>query len=317
LSTIDASLLRSAAAAAAGHQSHPGATLYLVATPIGNRADITLRALHVLGRADTVACEDTRVTAQLLAYYGLDKNLLALHAHNENEAAARVCERLAAGEAVVFVSDAGTPGVSDPGARLVAATVAAGHRVVPIPGASSALAALCVAGDVAAMAAGAGHGGFVFRGFLPAKGTERQTLLQAVADHPSTQVLFEAPHRIESLVAGLAGAAPARRLTLARELTKQFESVVTLPLAELPAWLAADPNRLRGEFVLVLHARPAEAVGDEDLPPEAQRCLAVLQRELPLKQAVALAAELTGAPRNILYQRALLLRDSQTHDERD
>jgi 16S rRNA (cytidine1402-2'-O)-methyltransferase len=168
LSTIDASLLRAAAAAAAGHQSHPGATLYLVATPIGNRADITLRALHVLGRADTVACEDTRVTAQLLSYYGLEgKALLAVHAHNENEAAIRVCERLAAGEAVAFVSDAGTPGVSDPGARLVLAAVAAGYRVVPIPGASSALAALSVAGDVQA-------DGFVFRGFLPAKGAERQ-----------------------------------------------------------------------------------------------------------------------------------------------
>lgn len=301
LSTIDASLLRAAAAAAAGHQSHPGATLYLVATPIGNRADITLRALHVLGRADTVACEDTRVTAQLLAHYGLDKPLLAVHAHNENEGAARVCERLAAGQAVVFVSDAGTPGVSDPGARLVAAAVAAGHRVVPIPGPSSALAAISVAGDVLAQ-------GFVFRGFLPAKGAERQAALQAVAADASAQVLFEAPHRIESLVAGLAAAAPTRVLTLARELTKQFETVATLPAEGAPAWLAADAHRLRGEFVLVVHARPAAAAATDELPAAAEHCLAVLQRELPLKQAVALAAEISGAPRNALYQRALLRR---------
>jgi 16S rRNA (cytidine1402-2'-O)-methyltransferase len=284
--TIDASLLRAAAAAAAGHQSHPGATLYLVATPIGNRADITLRALHVLGLAGTVACEDTRVTAQLLQHYGLEgKALLAVHAHNENEAAARVCERLAAGQAVAFVSDAGTPGVSDPGARLVAAAVAAGHRVVPIPGASSALAALSVAGDVAAEA-------FTFRGFLSAKGAQRQQQLQAVVADPQAQLLFEAPHRIEGLVAALAAAAGPRRL-------------------EQPAWLAADANRVRGEFVLVLHALPRAAAPDETLPPAAEHCLAVLVRELPLKQAVALAADISGAPRNALYQRALQLRDGE------
>ncbi|MEN9630332.1 MAG: hypothetical protein RJA10_3560, partial [Pseudomonadota bacterium] len=299
------SLLRAAAAAAAGHQSHPGATLYLVATPIGNRADITLRALHVLGLAGTVACEDTRVTAQLLQHYGLEgKALLAVHAHNENEAAARVCERLAAGQAVAFVSDAGTPGVSDPGARLVAAAVAAGHRVVPIPGASSALAALSVAGDVAAEA-------FTFRGFLSAKGAQRQQQLQAVVADPQAQLLFEAPHRIEGLVAALAAAAGPRRLTLGRELTKQFETVVTLPAAEAPAWLAADANRVRGEFVLVLHALPRAAAADETLPPAAEHCLAVLVRELPLKQAVALAADISGAPRNALYQRALQLRDGE------
>ena len=296
-------MLRAAATAAAGHQSHPGATLYLVATPIGNRADITLRALHVLDRADTVACEDTRVTAQLLAHYGLDgKALLAVHAHNENEAAARVCQRLAAGEVVAFVSDAGTPGVSDPGARLVAAAVGAGHRVVPIPGPSSALAALSVAGDV-------GADGFAFRGFLPAKGAERQAALQAVAADGQAQVLFEAPHRIESLAAGLAAVAPQRRLTVGRELTKQFETVVTLPAGEAPAWLAADANRVRGEFVLVLHAEPRTAAADERLSPAADHTLAVLQRELPLKQAVALAAEISGAPRNALYQRALQRRN--------
>lgn len=274
-----------------------------MATPIGNRADITLRALHLLGRADTVACEDTRVTAQLLTHFGLHgKPLLAVHAHNENEAAVRVCERLAAGETVVFVSDAGTPGVSDPGARLVAAAVAAGHRVVPLPGASSALAALSVAGDVAS-------DGFVFHGFLPAKGAERQAAVAAVVADARTQVLFEAPHRIEALAGALAVAAPRRMLTLGRELTKQFETVVTLAAGAAPAWLAADDNRLRGEFVLVLHAAPQVAASEEALAPAAEHCLAVLQRELPLKQAVALAAEITGAPRNTLYQRALQRRD--------
>ncbi|MBK7262603.1 MAG: 16S rRNA (cytidine(1402)-2'-O)-methyltransferase [Rubrivivax sp.] len=294
---MDASLLRAAATAAAGHQSHPGATLYLVATPIGNRADITLRALHVLARADTVACEDTRVTAQLLAHYGLDgKALLAVHAHNENEAAARVCQRLAAGEVVAFVSDAGTPGCRTP-ARGWSRPWWRGHRVVPIPGPSSALAALSVAGD-------GGAGVFAFR-VLPAKGAERQAALQAVADDLQTQILFEAPHRIQALAAGLAAVAPQRRLTVGRELTKQFETVVTLPAGQAPAWLAADANRLRGEFVLVLHAQPAVAVDHGALPADAERCLAVLQRELPLKQAVTLAAEISGAPRNALYQRAL------------
>lgn len=297
------------AAAAAASQQYPAAALYLVATPIGNRADITLRALHVLARVDVVACEDTRVTAQLLAYYGLDKPLLALHAHNENEAAARVVALLAQGQAVAFVSDAGTPGVSDPGARLVAAAVAAGHRVLPLPGASSVLAALCAAGDVNAQ-------GFVFHGFLPAKGAARASALQELLADPRTQVVFEAPHRIAALLQGLAAGAPARTLTLARELTKQFEEIATLPAAQASAWLAAEPRRARGEFVLVLHAgtRRADAAPAEDggvaddaaaLPAAARHCLAVLQRELPLRQAVALAGEISGAPRNALYRHAL------------
>lgn len=283
-----------------------------MATPIGNRADITLRALHVLARVDAVACEDTRVTAQLLSYYGLDKPLLALHAHNENEAAARVVALLAQGQAVAFVSDAGTPGVSDPGARLVAAVTAAGHRVLPLPGASSALAALCVAGDVNAQ-------GFVFHGFLPAKGAARAAALQALVTESGqqrAQILFEAPHRIAMLLAELAALAPARTLTVGRELTKQFEEIATLPAAQAPAWLAAQARRARGEFVLVLHAgtRRADAAPAEDggvaddaaaLPAAARHCLAVLQRELPLRQAVALAGEISGAPRNALYRYAL------------
>jgi len=271
-----------------------------VATPIGNLADLTLRAIHVLGLVDAVAAEDTRVAAQLLGHLGLHKPLVALHAHNEHAAAQLVLQRLAAGESVACVSDAGTPAVSDPGAVLVAAAHAAGHRVVPLPGPSSALAALSVAGD-------AQPGGFSFIGFLPARGGERRSQLAAVLADPRAQVLFEAPHRIAELLQALAEAAPQRRVTLCRELTKQFETVATRDAAALPAWLAEDSNRGRGEFVLVLHALPPSAA-DDTLPADALRTLRVLLRELPLKQAVALAAELSGTPRNALYQQALAER---------
>jgi 16S rRNA (cytidine1402-2'-O)-methyltransferase len=300
----DPLLLQQAAAAATGRQSRRAGTLYVVATPIGNLADLTLRAVHVLGQVDTVACEDTRVSAQLLNHLGWHKPLIALHAHNEQAAAAAVLARLAQGESVAYVSDAGTPAVSDPGAGLVAAVAAAGHPVVPLPGPSSVLAALSVAGD----AAGAPQG-FVVVGFLPARGGERRKALAAVMTEPRTQVLLEAPHRIAALLAALAEAAPQRRLTLARELTKQFEQVVTLPAAEAPAWLAADAQRQRGEFVLVLHALPAVAARAAGLPAPALQALAVLQRALPLAQAVALAAEIGGAPRKALYRHALAQRD--------
>jgi 16S rRNA (cytidine1402-2'-O)-methyltransferase len=298
---IDASQLLGAAKAAAGQQQYPAATLYVVATPIGNLADLTLRAIHVLSRVDAVACEDTRVTAQLLRHLGLDRPLLALHSHNEQQAAQAVQDRLQRGESVAYVSDAGTPAISDPGAALVARIAGAGLAVVPIPGASSASAALSVAGDTAGR-------GFRFVGFLPAKGGERRDALAAALADAATQVLFEAPHRIESLTTALAEAAPGRRTTLCRELTKQFETVVTMAAADLPAWLAADANRLRGEFVLVLHALPVKVA--DDLPEASLRALQVLMRELPLKQAVALASEISGAPRNALYERALRLRDA-------
>lgn len=297
---IDTSLLQAAAREAAGHQRYLPGALYVVATPIGNLADITLRAVHLLARVDAVACEDTRVGGQLLAHLGLHKPLLALHAHNEQAASAAVLARLAAGESVALVSDAGTPAVSDPGAVLVAAATAAGHPVVPLPGPSSALAALSAAGDV-------GGQGFRFIGFLPAKGAERSAALAGALADSGTLVLFEAPHRIATLLGELAAQAGSRRLTLARELTKQFETIVTLSAGQAPAWLAADANRSRGEFVLVLHALPAAAAG-EGLPPVALATLRLLLRELPLKQAVALAAQISGAPRNALYQQALAER---------
>ena len=274
----------------------------MVATPIGNLADLTLRAVHVLGLVDAVACEDTRVGGSLLAHLGLSKPLLALHQHNEQAATAQVLARLARGERVAYVSDAGTPVVSDPGAVLVAAAQAAGYRCVPVPGASSVLAALCVAGDVDAS-------GFAFVGFLPSKAGERDAALAVLAARRAEAlVLFEAPHRIEALIDAVAAMMPARRATLGRELTKQFETVVTLAAADAPAWLAADANRVRGEFVVVLHAQRAEPVAQDAIDASSDHTLRVLLAELPLKQAVALAASITGAPRNALYARALTLR---------
>ncbi len=304
---IDPVLLQSAAAEAAGAQQYPAGALYVVATPIGNLADLTLRAIHVLALVDALACEDTRVSAGLLRHLGLDKPLIALHQHNETQAAALVLQRLAQGQRVAYVSDAGTPAVSDPGAALVAQAAAAGCRVLPIPGASSALAALSVAGD-------ARGGGFEFIGFLPSRGAERAASLRRLGQAAMAQLLFEAPHRIETLARELATLAPQRRLTLCRELTKQFETVATMPAADLPAWLAADAHRLRGEFVLVLHApEPADAP-DDGLGAAALDTLGVLLRELPLKQAVSLAAELSGAPRNALYQAALQRKAAAPHD---
>lgn len=289
---------------AAASQHYPKAALYLVATPIGNLADISLRALHVLQLADTIACEDTRHTQALLRAYGIDRpgtRLLALHQHNESEAALQVIARLREGQRVAYVSDAGTPAISDPGARLVAALAAESLQAIPIPGPSSVTAALSVAGiDISA------GDRFVFAGFLASRSTERTTQVEALASEPRAVVLLEAPHRIDALAGALAILGP-RRLTVARELTKQFEQVTTLPAADFPAWLAADANHARGEFVLVLHPQAAAAeAGDE------MRVLQLLLDELPLKTAVKLAVAITGAPRNQLYDAALALRNHES-----
>ncbi|WP_373715814.1 16S rRNA (cytidine(1402)-2'-O)-methyltransferase [Roseateles sp.] len=303
MAVSDQSLLRQAAAAAAGGQQYPAGTLYLVATPIGNLADLSLRVIHLLGLVDALACEDTRQGGSLLHHLGLHKPLIALHQHNEREASAGVLARLAAGERVAYASDAGTPAISDPGAVLVQAVVAAGYRVLPLPGPSSAVTALSVAGDTAAA-------GFAFAGFLPTKAGERRAALQAVlAVEAQSQVLFEAPHRIVELIGLLAELAPARRVTVCRELTKQFESIHTAEAAALPAWLAADAQRQRGEFVLVLHAQAPQPASADELPAEVLRVLAPLVAELPLKQAVALAVQITGEPRNRLYDAALALKN--------
>ena len=286
-----------AARAAAGLQHYPPSTLYVVATPIGNLSDITLRALHVLGLVDAIGCEDTRHTQSLLRQYGISKPLLPVHEHNEAEAAVMVVERLQRGERVAYVSDAGTPAVSDPGARLVAAVRAAGFACVPLPGASSVTTALSVAGI-------SGDSGFVFAGFLPSKTDARDQSVQLLLTEKRAVVILEAPHRMEALARAFAPLG-ARALTVARELTKQFEEIATLPAADLPAWLAASPQRLRGEFALVLHPAPQAAAADD-----GARVLQLLLAELPLKTAVKLAAEITGAGRNELYETALKLKSA-------
>jgi 16S rRNA (cytidine1402-2'-O)-methyltransferase len=293
-----------AARQAAGPQHYPAGCLYVVATPIGNLADITLRALHVLDLADAIACEDTRQTRQLLRAYGIDKPagaFIAAHQHNEAQTAQDVLARLQAGQRVAYASDAGTPAISDPGARLVAACAARGLRAMPIPGASSVTAALSAAGMTA-------DGRYVFEGFLPAKPGERQTARARLQREERAVVLLEAPHRIAALADALAAAFGARAVTVARELTKQFEQIVTLPCADLPAWLAADPQRQRGEFALILHPAPdPQGVAEH---AQTDRILTLLLAELPLKTAVRLATEITGGARNALYERALALRQA-------
>lgn len=293
-----------AAQEAASAQHYPQGALYVVATPIGNLADISLRALYVLGLADVVACEDTRHTQAMLRAYGIDKGahqLLAVHQHNEAEAAHTVMDRLHQGQRVAYVSDAGTPGVSDPGARLVAAVHAKGLRTIPLPGASSVTALLSVAG--CAEQSGAG-GGFVFAGFLPNKSAERQQAVIALQSETRAVVLLEAPHRIEAMAQALA-VLGERKVTIGRELTKQFETVITLPAQALSAWLAEDANRERGEFALVVHGAPVVADAGQGL-----RVLTLLLTELPLKSAVKLAAEITGEPRNALYEMGLQLKSA-------
>ena len=286
----------SAAKAAAGMQHYPQGMLYVVATPIGNLADISLRALHVLQLVDCIACEDTRHTQGLLRQFGIDKTLVAVHEHNEQEASRGVIDRLQRGERVAYVSDAGTPAVSDPGARLVAAVRSAGLGVMPLPGASSVTTALSAAGI-------SGDSGFVFAGFLPSKAGERDQAITVLQLEPKAVVIMEAPHRIEALALAM-NPLGSRLITICRELTKQFEEIATVAADQFAAWLALGAQRTRGEFVLVLHP-VMQALPKDD----GQRVLRLLLAELPLKTAVKLAAEITGAPRNDLYDAALKLKN--------
>ena len=273
----------------------------MVATPIGNLADISLRALHVLDLCDTLACEDTRHSQQLLRAYGIDKSSshwLAVHQHNEAEASQEVIRRLQAGQRVAYVSDAGTPAVSDPGARLAWQVQAAGLRVMPLPGASSVTSLLSACGTPTPDSSG-----FVFVGFLPSKASERDQAVLSLQKEPRTQVLLEAPHRIEALAKSL-GTLGARMVTVGRELTKQFEEIATLPAQDLCAWLGANTQRTRGEFALVVHAHAVSS----DAPADHDHMLTVLMEELPLKTAVKVAATLSGVGKNTLYERALKIR---------
>ena len=283
----------------------PTGALYVVATPIGNLNDITLRALQVLKAADAIGAEDTRNSATLLNHHGIASKLFAAHEHNEQQVAGKVIAMLAAGQRVALISDAGTPAISDPGARLVRAVRAAGHAVIPIPGANAAATALSAAGF---------EGPFHFAGFLPAKGAARRAALRALAQLPATLVLYEAPHRILDLAADLAAEVEsARAVVLARELTKRFESIHATTVGEVMTWLEGDPNRVRGEFVVLLEAAPQVEAGDE-LSEEAQRVLGLLLAELPVKSAAKLAAGITGAPRNALYAKALEMKKNAGGD---
>lgn len=271
----------------------------MVATPIGNLRDITQRALDTLGSAHIVAAEDTRNTAHLLGHYGVSAKLVALHEHNERTAASGLIEALRQGKTIALVSDAGTPGISDPGAILVREARAAGIPVVPLPGPSAVICALSAAGTTTP------H--FLFYGFLPARPSARRKALETLQAHPYTLAFYEAPHRIEETVADLlAILGGEREIVFARELTKLFESIHACKLADAPAWLAGDANRKRGEFVLLVSGAPPEM--ETSINPEAQRVLKLLLAELPLKQAVKLAADISGEKKNALYDLALQLK---------
>ncbi|MDO9283073.1 MAG: 16S rRNA (cytidine(1402)-2'-O)-methyltransferase [Methylotenera sp.] len=278
---------------------HPIGTLYVVATPIGNLQDITLRALDVLKTVDAIAAEDTRHTSGLLSHFGIAKKLIAVHEHNEHQSAEKLLLQLNAGQSIALVTDAGTPGISDPGAVVVALVRKAGVKVVPIPGASAVIAALS--------ASGIAQNGFLFHGFLPASGAARRKALEALKSQTVTLVFYEAPHRIvESIVDISAVLGAERRITFARELTKTFETIYSCDLGEAEAWLQADSNQQRGEFVLLVEAAAIKEA--EEVPEEAVRVLKLLLAELPLKQAVKLATEITHEKKNVLYEFALQLK---------
>jgi 16S rRNA (cytidine1402-2'-O)-methyltransferase len=286
---------------AAGHRDtglEPKPTLYVVATPIGNLRDIGLRALDVLKSVEIIAAEDTRITARLLNHYEIHSRLTALHEHNEQRVAGRLVEVLERGGSVAVVSDAGTPAISDPGARVVAAARAAGHPVVPVPGANAAIAALSASGWDAP------H--FLFYGFLGSRSAQRRSELGSLARLPFVLVFYEAPHRVLASVADMADVLGAsRRILVARELTKRFETLYESTLGAVGPWLEGDSNQVKGELVLLVAG--AEMSG-ERAAEEAQHVLDVLLDELPLKQAVKLATRLTSANKNDLYARALKMR---------
>jgi 16S rRNA (cytidine1402-2'-O)-methyltransferase len=268
-------------------------TLYIVATPLGNLADASPRAIETLRAAHLVACEDTRTTRTLLSHYGIEARTVALHEHNERAASASLVKVLLEGKDVALVSDAGTPALSDPGALLVAAAHRAGVRVSPVPGPSAAAAAFSAAGFPAVQ--------FHFAGFLPASGAARRKALEAL-QAPWPVVLYESPHRIERTLADLAGLLGAgREVAIARELTKKFEEVARLTLGEAAAWLKARPHRDQGEFVLVLGPGEARAAAAAD----AERVLDVLLESLAPSEAAKLAARITGLPKAVLYRKAL------------
>lgn len=285
---------------------HPSGILYVVATPIGNLQDVSLRALDILKNVDAIAAEDTRHSSGLLNHFGISKKLIAVHEHNEHQSAEKLLIQLNAGENIALVTDAGTPGISDPGAVVVDLVRKAGVKVVPVPGASAVIAALSASGIT--------QNGFLFHGFLPASGSARRRALEILKTQTVTLVFYEAPHRILECVADLSQILGAdRRITFARELTKTFETFYSCNLGDALAWLEADTNQQRGEFVLLVEA-PAEKEVDA-IPEDAVRVLKLLLAELPLKQAVKLATDITQLKKNDLYEFALQLKNESKHHE--
>ncbi|MFU6378148.1 16S rRNA (cytidine(1402)-2'-O)-methyltransferase [Metapseudomonas otitidis] len=276
--------------------AQPG-KLYVVATPIGNLDDISPRALRTLREVALIAAEDTRHSIRLLQHFGITTVLAACHDHNEREQGGRFVARLLAGDDVALISDAGTPLISDPGYHLVRQVRAAGIEVVPVPGPSALIAALS--------AAGLPSDRFIFEGFLPAKAAARRGRLDLLKEEPRTLIFYEAPHRVLESVQDMASLfGKDRHAVLARELTKTFETLKGAPLGELAEWIAADSNQQRGECVLLVTGWQAPE-GEDTISGEALRVLDLLLGELPVKRAAALAAEITGVRKNLLYQAAL------------
>ncbi|WP_049723567.1 16S rRNA (cytidine(1402)-2'-O)-methyltransferase [Gilvimarinus polysaccharolyticus] len=278
--------------------SQSSGTLYVVATPIGNLGDMVPRAVHVLQSVALIACEDTRHSARLLEHFAITSRCVAYHDHSDDKRTEQILAQLQAGEEVALISDAGTPLVSDPGYRLVRAARHNGIRVVPIPGACAFVAALS--------AAGLPSNRFTFEGFLPAKAGARQAALAALADEPRTLIFYEAPHRVLACVKDMEQAfGSERELVIAREITKTFETIHTATAAQMVEWIAADSNQERGEIVLLVHGAPERKAG---MSAEVERVMTLLLEELPVKQAAALGAKLTGGKKNELYQWALAQR---------
>lgn len=272
-------------------------TLYVVATPIGNLDDISARALKVLSDVSLIAAEDTRHSVRLLQHFGIETPLAPCHEHNEREQGGRFLVKLQAGEDVALISDAGTPLISDPGYHLVRQARAAGIPVVPVPGACALIAALS--------AAGLPSDRFVFEGFLPAKAAGRRSRLELLLEEPRTLIFYEAPHRVLECIEDMAAVFGSERpALLARELTKTFETLKGLPLGELREFVANDSNQQRGECVLLVAGKPAPE-GDEVVDAQTLKVLDLLLAELPVKRAAALASEITGVRKNLLYQLAL------------
>lgn len=274
--------------------------LYIVPTPIGNLSDITLRAIEVLKSVDCIAAEDTRHSGILLQHLDAKAPMLALHDHNEQQRAGVLIQRIQQGQSIALISDAGTPLISDPGYHLVKACRDAGVKVVPLPGPCAAITALS--------AAGLPTDRFVFEGFLPAKEKGREDRLQALADETRTMVFYESPRRVIDTLESMQKVFGDRLVVAARELTKTFETIHALPLSEMIPWLQEDENRTRGEFVLMVAGKTENS---DDIPAEVQRTLTLLMKDLPLKKAAALTAEIYGVKKNALYAWGLEQQNSE------